>query len=342
MNNTPPSTHHNETIVILDTETTGLDHKSEKVIEIAAVKMYNGEIIDRFHSLVNPEKEIRHASFMIHHISDEEVANAPTIDKVLPDFLAFMGDHTFVAHNALFDYSFINEPMKALYEKRFENPRIDSLELYRSVFPDEPSHSLNALLKRFGYEETVLHRAMDDALCLAKVYYPLKTLYDQKHAWQLSQLPNVAYLLERYFRLQKAANAIQSEMSDLKDVFKLYFLEKGEPVTATTKETMVSNYKRTYSYNDAAVWEIMLKHELHKRVFKLNPRMLDRLIDRDKDLPDGVREALVDTRVSMHEARGIVFIKPQANETEGASQAQSQQNENKHQEEKTTESKHAE
>lgn len=297
-------------IIVLDTETTGLDHKTEKMIEIAAVKMQHGEIIETFTSLVNPEKPIRHSSFLIHNISEEMVEDAPTIADVMPSFLEFVGDYAYVAHNAIFDYSFINEATKALYGKRFTNNRIDTFEMYRSVFPDDLSHGLHSLLKRFGYDEIVVHRALDDAMCLAKVYPGLRKLYEQKFAWQLSQLKNVPYLLERYFRIQKASQCLQAEMSDLKDIFKLYFQNGGTGVESTSGEVMVSHYRRSYSYDEKKIWEIATQAGVCEKIFKLNPRALDKLVERS-DLDETYKEAFRECRLSMHEARGINFIKPQ-------------------------------
>lgn len=299
-----------DTIIILDTETTGLDHKCEKLIEIAAVKMQGTEIVETFSSLVNPQKPIRHSSFLIHNISEEMVQDAPNIEEVLPQFLEFVGDHAFVAHNAIFDYSFINEAMKATYGKRFVNHRIDTFEMYRSVFPDEPSHGLNALLRRFGFNEDVVHRALDDAMCLAKVYPKLRSLYEQKFSWQLSQLKNVPYLMERYIRMQKASQSLQAEMSDLKDIFKMYFQNGGAPVEASTGEVMVFNYRRSYSYDEKKIWEIATEAGVCERIFKLNPRALDKLVDRS-DIDEQFKEAFREARLSMHEARNINFLKPQ-------------------------------
>jgi len=299
-----------DTIIILDTETTGLDHKTEKLIEIAAVKMHQGEVIETFTSLVNPQKPIRHSSFLIHNISQEMVEEAPNIEEVLPQFLEFVGDHTYVAHNAIFDYSFINEAHKALYGKRFLNNRIDTFEMYRSVFPDDLSHGLSSLLKRFGFDSHVLHRALDDAQNLAKVYPRLRDLYEQKYHWQLSQIKNVPYLVERYLRVQKAAQAMQAEMSDLKDIFKLYFQNGGGAVEASSNEVMVYHYRRSYSYDEKRIWDIATRAGVCEKIFKLNPRALDKLIDRS-DLDESFKEELRECRLSMHESRGINFLKPQ-------------------------------
>jgi DNA polymerase III epsilon subunit family exonuclease len=302
-----------ETYIVLDTETTGLDHKTEKLIEIAAVKMQGGEVIETFSSLVNPEKPIRHSSFLIHHISEDMVKDAPPIGEVLPLFMEFVGEHSYVAHNAIFDYSFINEASKALYGKRFTNNRIDTFEMYRAVFPDESSHGLNALLRRFGYNEDVIHRALDDAMCLAKVYPKLRQLYEQKFAWQLSQLKNVPYLVERYLRMQKANQSLQAEMSDLKEIFRLYFQNGGTPVEATSGEVMVSTYRRSYSYDEHKIWDIAKRADVCERIFKLNPRALDKLVDH-ADLDNAIKEEFRECRLSMHENRGINFLKPQVTE----------------------------
>ena len=297
-------------LIVLDTETTGLDYKHEKVIEIAAVKLVDGKVTETFTSLVNPQKPIRHSSFLIHHISEEMVQDAPPMEEVLPRFLEFVGDAPYVAHNAIFDYSFINEACKSLYGHRFSNPRIDTFDMYRAVFPDEASHGLNALLRRFGYNENVLHRALDDAQCLAKVYPGLRALYDQKFGWQLSQLRHVPYLVERYQRMQKACQSLQAEMSDLKDIFKLYFQHGGEAVEASSGEVMTSHYRRSYAYDEAKVWEVALQAGIAPQLFKLNPRALDKLVDRGKVAED-VKEALRECRLSMNENRSVTFIKPQ-------------------------------
>jgi DNA polymerase III epsilon subunit family exonuclease len=266
-------------VVILDTETTGLDHKTESLLEIGAVKLNaEGDIIERFSLLVKPSVPIRPSSQRIHNISSEMVEDAPTVAEALPLFEAFIGDRPYVAHNVVFDYSFITEAYKKHFNRRFLNPRICSLELFKSVFPEEESHSLSSLLHRFGYDSYVSHRALDDAENLAKVYTKLRRLYLQKNAWNYSQLNNVGYLLERYLRLQKAAHTLQSEMSDIKDIFKLYFMEGGVPLKASTGELLSATLKRQYEYDNKEVLRVAEEHGLLKQLSKVNVRQVDRLI----------------------------------------------------------------
>ncbi len=298
-----------KTIIVLDLETTGLDHRTERILEFGAVRLENGEVVDEYETLVNPEVPIRHSSFNIHGISEEMVKDAPKIEEVMPKILEFIGEHPFVAHSAIFDYSFLNETMKRLYEKRLTNLRIDTFDMFRVVFPEEPSHGLSALLSKFGYASDVKHRALDDAKNLALVYPKLRELYEQQISWQLSQLTNVPYLAERYLRLQKTIQMLQAEAGDLREIFKIYFQEGGKPLLTTSGELMVSSYRRNYEYNEPALRQIIEMAGLGHQAFKVNTKVVDRLIDRN-DTDADVRAALKEARVQMSESRLISFIKP--------------------------------
>ena len=304
---TTPYSH--DVLIILDTETTGLDHKTEELIEVAAVKLVKGEIVDTFSELVKPTVPIRGSSFSIHHISEAMLADSPAIADVLPNLLAFMDGAPFAAHNAIFDYSFINEAHKKAMGSRWHVQRIDTLEMYRAVFPDEPSHSLSSMLARFGFDSTVTHRALDDALNLAKCYGRLWELYVAQTQWQRTQLGQIPYLVERYLRLQKACQVLQAEMSDLKQVFKLHFAEGGKPITASTGEMLVSQNRRQYEYDYDAVWPVLHATDLVERGSKINTRAIDKLID-SNSLATDIREQLKAARTLMGENRNITFIKP--------------------------------
>lgn len=298
-----------DTVMVIDTETTGLDHKTEELIEVAAVKLVNDEVVDTFTALIKPTVPVRPSSYKVHHISEEMLADAPPVEDVLPQFLEFMGDTPFVAHNAIFDYSFINEAHKKLKGSRWKNAWIDSLDMYRAVFPEEHSHGLSSLLDRFGFPSHVSHRALDDAENLARVYPKLNHLYQQQQSYYLSQIENIPYLLERYHRVQKAIQGMQSELGDLREIFKFYFKQGGEPVRTTTGELMVSNQRRYYEYNDRQVWDILHASSLIERGAKLNTRALDKLI-RNGSVDDDVKVQLKDARVMMHTNQSVQFVRP--------------------------------
>jgi DNA polymerase III epsilon subunit family exonuclease len=304
-------------VVVLDVETTGLDYKSEQMIELAGVKLSltgtgHGLVIEQFASLIKPTVPIRASSQKVHGISEASLADAPPIAEVLPPFLAFIGDLPYVAHSAVTDYTFINQACKTLLGKRFTNHRIDTHDLYRSVFPDEPSHSLSALLHRFGEAQPAnAHRALDDAMALARVYPRLQAMYDQKHAWHLAQIDNIHYLLERYLRLQRVTQILHGEMSDLKEVFKLHFQKGGKPIQASTGEWLMSVVKRSYEVNEAAVWDIVAEAGLTQKVYKLNARALEKLMD-GRRLPEDLRRRLRETRTTLNESRNVQIVKPDA------------------------------
>ena len=154
------------------------------------------------------------------------VADKPTIEQVMPKILEFIDDYPIIGHNVIFDYSFINQACIDLYGHGIKNHRIDTQHMFREVFPEEFSHGLGSLAKRFHVEIEHRHRAMGDAKCLALAYPMLKELYDEKYNWQLSQIGNVNYLFERYLRIQQAVQTLQAEMSDIKSIFKVYFEER--------------------------------------------------------------------------------------------------------------------
>ena len=155
--------------VVLDIETTGLSFQTEKITELGAVKIKNGEIIEEFESFVNPEKPIPEKIVEITHITDEMVKDAGTIEEVLPKFLDFLGDAVLVAHNANFDIGFIRHYAEKLGYK-LDNTYIDTLSLSKQVFPDFKKYKLGLIAEKLGIKVEVAHRALDDVLTLVKVF----------------------------------------------------------------------------------------------------------------------------------------------------------------------------
>lgn len=294
--------------IVLDTETTGLDYTKEKMVEFAAVRLENGKIKDEFQTLINPEQHIRKSSMAIHGITPEMVADAPTEAEALPKIMEFIGDYPIVAHNAIFDFTFINEASKRVFDKEISNPRIDTQQMFKEVYPDLDSHGLEALTTKFKIPLTNHHRAMADTMGLALAYPKLKNLYLQKYDWEQKQLDNVEYLFERYLRIQQTINTLQSELQDLKSVFKLYFEQGGSPIVAQTGETLVYNSKQTFGYDLHQIKDVLEEVGAFDKAVKLNTGFVDRLVcgyrlDEDK------REIIKDARQEITETRNIQIIK---------------------------------
>ena len=298
--------------IVLDVETTGLDYTKERMVEFAAIRLENGKIKDRFETLINPEQHIRKSSIAIHGITEEDVKDAPTEAEALPKILEFIGDYPIVAHNAIFDYSFINEASLRQTSKPINNPRIDSQMMFKEVYPELESCGLESLMNKFNVEYSTRHRAMADTEGLALAYPGLKKLYEKKYAWQIQQLDNVDYLFERYLRIQQAVQIMQSEMQDLKSVFRLYFEKGGESIHSPNGETLVYQSKQSYAYDFAEIKDVLEEIGALQKAVKLNNNFVDRLITSGSVSKEN-KEKLSAARQMMSETRNLHIIKSQEN-----------------------------
>lgn len=295
--------------IVLDTETTGLDYTREKIIEFAAVRLENGKIKAEFQTLINPEQHIRKSSMAIHGISEEMVKDAPTEAEILPEILEFIGDYPIVAHNAIFDYSFLNEASLRVTGNGLCNERIDTQQMFKEVYPDLESHGLEALTRKFNVEFTKHHRAMADTMGLALAYPDLKKLYTQKYDWQLKQLENIEYLFERYLRIQQSVLVMQSELQDLRSVFKMHFDLGGKPVTSQNGETLVYQSRQSFGYDFVQIKDILDEIGALPKAVKLNTGFIDRLVG-GLSLDEEKRNTIKDARQELSETRNIQIIKP--------------------------------
>ena len=295
--------------IVLDTETTGLDYTRERMVEFAAVRLENGKIKQEFQTLINPQQHIRKSSMAIHGITQEMVEEAPTEEEVLPKILEFIGDYPIVAHNAIFDFSFLNEAKKRVMGEELKNPRIDTQVMFKEIAPDLESHGLEALTNRFNVELNNHHRAMADTMGLALAYPKLKKLYLQRLDWQRKQLENVDYLFDRYLRIQQSIATMQAELQDLKSVFKLHFELGGEPLEAETGEIMVYQSKHSFGYEFNDVKEVLESVGALDKAVKLNNGFIDRLCN-GLSLSEEYKQIIRDARQEVSETRNIQVIKP--------------------------------
>lgn len=178
--------------VLLDLETTGLNPEvGDRVVEIAAIEWHNDAPTGRdFHRLIHPERDIPLTVSRIHGIAMIHVLDAPTFGEVASDLLAFLGDGPLIAHNAPFDFGFLNAELARLSRPPLDRTRgVDTLALARARFPRQ-QNSLDALCRRFkiGLAQRTTHNALGDCQLLAKVYVELRdglqsrlTLPDSAH-----------------------------------------------------------------------------------------------------------------------------------------------------------------
>ncbi len=158
-----------DSYVVFDIETTGFSPVSDKIIEIGAVKVAGGEIVDHFSKFVNPERPIPFEIEKLTSINDDMVMGAPTIEVILPEFLAFCRGSVLVAHNARFDVGFIEQNCRYQdIEERF--PYVDTVALARVLMPNLSKYKLNVVAKALGISLENHHRAVDDAGATAEIF----------------------------------------------------------------------------------------------------------------------------------------------------------------------------
>lgn len=164
--------------VCVDVETTGLNSKEEKIIEIGAVKVINGIETGRFQSFIYPGRKLDKRIVALTGITDEMLADAPAIGDVMTRFRDFCGDLPVMGHNLSFDYGFIKRAM--VNEKmQFEKAGVDTLKIARKYLTDLESRSLEYLCKYFGIEHRA-HRALGDALATVALYWNLCEKFEEQ------------------------------------------------------------------------------------------------------------------------------------------------------------------
>ncbi len=167
----------------IDLEMTGLNARTEKIIEIGATKIRDGNVTETYHKLLNPGRKLDEKTVQITGITDDMLIGCPAFAEIKDEFLEFIGEDILLGHNVIFDYSFlkkaiINESPKGT---RFERKGIDTLKIARRFLPGEQKKQLTALCEYYGIEYRA-HRALDDALATFRLYELLREEYYEKGA----------------------------------------------------------------------------------------------------------------------------------------------------------------
>lgn len=156
-----------EVFVAVDVETTGLSPVNNELIEVSAIKYLGMQKLDTFTTLIKPKQAIPYYITNITGITNEMVRNAPSVDSIMPSLALFIGDAKIVAHNARFDYSFLQQYSNNQFSK---NEIVDTVNISRKLFPNLPNHKLGTIAKMIGITEDGFHRAEFDCECCAKIY----------------------------------------------------------------------------------------------------------------------------------------------------------------------------
>lgn len=203
-----------DSYVAIDLETTGLGAKKEKIIEIGMVKVKGGEVVDTFHTLVNPYRQIPERIVKLTGICDEMVQNAPGIETVLPSAIAFCEELPILGHQIIFDYGFLVQA--AVNQKlTFEHSGIDTLKLCRKLMPAETKKNLSEACVYFGILPDTSHRALSDAMSAHKLYGKLKEKYGSEKKELFCDIP-------LQYKAKKERTASKRQKQHLQDLIKYH------------------------------------------------------------------------------------------------------------------------
>ena len=210
-----------DTFVVFDLETTGLIAARDEIIEIGAVKTRNGEVIERFSEFIKPSREIPEKITELTGITNQMVADAPSVEEVLPRFLEFCKDTVLVAHNAPFDTGFVRYAAHRL-DLPFEFPVVDTLQLSRLLLKELKRHKLNLVAEHLGVSLENHHRACDDAEATAGIFFKLVEKLLEQGIESLEELENFCnndgdVLKKEYFH----AIILAKDMVGLKNLYQL-------------------------------------------------------------------------------------------------------------------------
>lgn len=214
-----------ETFVVFDFETTGFNAGgADSIIEIGAVKIKNGEILEKYDELINPGRPLPQRIIDVTNITDEMLEGKDNEENAVKRFVKWFGDCPMVAHNAKFDVSFLEMAYKKYNLGEFKNPVIDTLELSRTLDNTYARHSLSALVKRYEvpWDEEAHHRGDYDAEGTALVFYKMLKKLDNRNISKMNELQKLVSKdeIHKYGRAHHI-NILCKNKTGLKNLFKL-------------------------------------------------------------------------------------------------------------------------
>lgn len=168
---------------VFDLETTGLNVNTCEIIEIGAIKVRNGNIVDKFSSFVKPTLSVPSEVTVLTGICDEMLVDAPKIEEIINDFIDFIGNDIILGHNiAAYDSTIIYDICENLNMNHFTNNMLDTLQYVRHCKINVPNYNLTTLTKYFGIEHNNAHRALADCIANHECYQKLKPLFDRSYS----------------------------------------------------------------------------------------------------------------------------------------------------------------
>lgn len=215
------------TFVCFDIETTGLSPETDKIIEIGALKVKEGKIVEGFNEFINPGLKLPGHIIRLTGITDEMVRYAGTEGMVVKRFLEFTGDNIIMGHNIGFDYSFIKTAAKR-QQAGFEKMGIDTLEISRKLLPALESKSLGSMCGYYNIVNHNAHRAYDDARATALLYVSLCNEF-------FAEKPEAFVPKPLWYKVKKIRAITNKQKNYLIDLIKYHKIETIRSIDSLTQ-----------------------------------------------------------------------------------------------------------
>lgn len=167
-----------ENYTVIDLEMTGLDAKTDAIIEVGAVRVCGGEIADTYHALLRTGRSLPEKVTELTGITEEMMQAGRDPEEAMAEFFSFVGEDILVGQNLIFDYSFLKQ-WAVNHKLSFERNAVDTLKLARRFLPQEQKKDLASLCQYFGVEREHAHRALEDAIETYRVFEKLKETYGE-------------------------------------------------------------------------------------------------------------------------------------------------------------------
>lgn len=229
--------------IVFDLETTGLSTRHDYIIEFGAVLLRHGMVVEEKDFFIKPPVALSENIKKLTHISDEDVENGRTFAQAKDEILDFIKGRVLVAHNATFDYGFLNEELARIGLPKLENPVIDTLDLARTLFKSRRSYRLGNIARQYNvnYDENVAHRANYDAEVLAQVFHLMLKDAAKLNIKTIRELDEYqtddAFIKNRAFH----TNVLVRNKKGLKDLFKLVSISNTDQLAVFGKANTKSS-----------------------------------------------------------------------------------------------------